>query len=297
MMGGKEYLNFLKQFAKIREPLMVVCDASDGSTGPFLKKFHLPKVKIKILNGRPNGKFPAHGPDPSGEKSSGELSGEVCRTGADFGAIFDGDGDRIFFVDEAGARIPPDAVSFLISKNFNPPYIATETSGYLFRRSMPEAKVKISPVGHYFIKKAMRRIKAKFAAEISGHYYFEYVFGKNRAYYDSALRALVEFVSVVSELKRQKLTLSEWLRIVSPPYASGELNFKVKDQDAALRRIKKAYAGKKISMLDGITIDAKDYWLNVRPSHTEPLLRLNLESKDKKVFSHELVRIKKLIRA
>jgi len=290
------YLEYLKSFARIKKPLRIICDASDGSTGPFLTKLRFKNINLKVLNARPNGNFPAHGPDPSGSRASRELSLAVRKNKADFGTIFDGDGDRVFFVDERGVRIPPDATAFLISKNFRPPYVVTENSGYLFRRGLPALKTKVGPVGHYFIKKMMKRLRAKFAAETSGHYYFEYIFGKNRAYYDSALRALVEFANVVSELKSQKLTLSEWLRLASPPYASGELNFRVKNQGKVLRRIKKAYAGKKISLLDGVTADAKDFWLNVRPSHTEPLLRLNLESKDKKVFSREFRRVTKLIR-
>ncbi len=295
-MTGADYVKFLKRLAKVKKPLKVVCDASDGSAGPFLKKLRFKKISLKVLNVRPNGNFPAHGPDPSDEKASRELSSAVRKSKADFGAIFDGDGDRVFFVDENGKRVPPDAVAFLVSKNFKPPYVATTISGYLFRRSSVGTKIKLSQVGHYFIKKEMRRFKAKFAAEISGHYYFEQAFGKRKAYYDTALRALVEFANAVSQLKNKKLTVSEWLKIISPPHASGELNFKVKNQERALARIKAAYKGEKISSFDGITVDAKDFWLNVRPSHTEPLLRLNLESRDKKVFSRELKRIKKLIR-
>lgn len=305
---GGIYLESLEQFAKVKKPLMVICDASDGSTGSFLKELHLSKTKIKILNGHPDGRFPAHGPDPMKLGSEKELSREIKKAKVDFGAIFDGDGDRVFFLDEKGARIPPDAAAFLISKNFRPPYITTETSGYLFGRSVLAKNIKISPVGHYFIKKAMRRARVKFAAEISGHYYFEYVFGNGLAYYDSALRAFVEFANAVSDLKEQKLTLSEWLKIASPPYASGELNFstqggsasggKVKNKEAVLRRIKKEYKGKgKISELDGVTADGKDFWFNIRPSNTESLLRLNLESRKKEIFMRELKRIKNLIRA
>ncbi|MDO8504254.1 MAG: hypothetical protein Q7S36_00170 [Candidatus Liptonbacteria bacterium] len=304
-MIGTEYLNFLKQFARIKKPLRVVCDASDGSTGPFLKKLRIPKTAIKVLNARPDGNFPAHGPNPMKPGSEKELSREVKKFRADFGAIFDGDGDRAFFLDETGARIPPDAVSFLISKNFRPPYVTTENSGYLFRLGLPASKMKVSKAGHYFIKKTMRRLKAKFAAEISGHYHFEHIFGGRRAYYDSALRALVEFAGVVSELKEKGLTLSGWLKLISPPFATGELNFsiqggsasggKVKDAEAILRRIKKTYSKNKISELDGISIGARDFWLNIRSSNTEPLLRLNLESKNKKVFSREFRRLKKLI--
>lgn len=295
MIVVADYLNFLEQLAKGKKQLKVVCDASDGSTGPFLTKFKFKKIDLKVLNARPNGNFPAHGPDPSNERSSRQLSKEVKKSKADFGAIFDGDGDRVFFVDELGHRIPPDAIAFLISRNFKPPYVATTTSGYLFGRSMPAKAIKVSRVGSYYVKKEMRRLKAKFAAEDSGHYYFEEFFGKRRVYYDSGLRALVEFANAVSQLKNKKLTISKWLKIISTPHSSGEVNFKVKNQEAPFARIKKAYKGAKISLLDGITVDAKDFWLNVRPSNTEPLLRLNMESKNKKIFSRELGRIKMLI--
>lgn len=297
-MNYREYASYLAKFSRGKTKISIVVDASDGSVGPVLCVLKLFGTKISILNGRPDGNFPAHGPDPEKRSASGQASFAVIEQGADFGAVFDGDGDRVFFVDDLGRRIDPDAVALLISKNFKPPYVVTPTSGWTFRKAVASGEIKLSPVGHYFIKQKMRALKAKFAAETSGHYYFEFTFGARRAYYDSALRALVEFSSQVSALKQNGQKLSAWLNSLPCYFSSGELNFKAKDVSAVVSEIKKLYKGVgKMSGLDGLSMEGKDFWFNIRPSNTEPLLRLNLEAKTKIVYKQELSKLKKLLRA
>lgn len=293
----RDYAAYLLKFFRPTAEVFAVVDASDGSAGPVLKVLGGKKLKLKILNGTPDGDFPAHGPNPMKADSEKELSREVKKLKADFGAIFDGDGDRIFFVDDLGRRVSPDKAAFIISKNFKPPFVATPTTGWGFKKALGVRDVVYSPVGHYFIKRKMRAVRAKFSAEPSGHYYFEFIFGSRRTCYDSALAALVEFASEISILKKNGQKLSEWLDSLPQYYSSGELNFKVKDIAKALTEIKRAYSKSgKISELDGISCESENFWFNARPSNTEPLLRFNAEAKTKKELAVLLGEIKKIIK-
>ncbi|KKU93740.1 MAG: Phosphomannomutase [Candidatus Jorgensenbacteria bacterium GW2011_GWA1_48_13] len=296
-MSYRDYAAYLLKFFRPAKPVFVVADASDGSTGPILKVLSGKNLKLKILNGIPDGNFPAHGPDPMKARAEEELSREVKKSGADFGVIFDGDGDRIFFVDDLGRSVNPDAAALLLSKNFKPPFVITPVSGWAWRKALRSKEMRWSPVGHYFIKQKMRAAHAKFAAEPSGHYYFEFTFGKRKAYYDSALRALVEFASQVSALKKNGQKLSTWLDSLPEHYSSGELNFKVKDAGKIVAKIKKVYAKRgKVSALDGVSVEGKGFWFNVRASNTESLLRLNAEANTKKELAVLLGEIKELIK-
>ena len=296
-MTYRDYASYLLKFFRPTKTVFAVADASDGSVGPILKVLSGKHLKLKILNGVPNGNFPAHGPDPMKARAEEELSLEVKKSGADFGAIFDGDGDRIFFVDDLGRSVNSDAAALLISGNFEPPFVITPVSGWAWRKALSAKEIRWSPVGHYFIKLKMRATGAKFAAEPSGHYYFEFTFGKRKAYYDSALRALVEFASQVSVIKKSGQKLSGWLDSLPKHYSSGELNFRVKDAGKIIARAKKIYVKRgKISMLDGLSVEARDFWFNLRPSNTEPLLRFNAEANTKKELSKLLSEVKRLIK-
>jgi len=303
----RDYASYLLKLFRSTKPVFAVTDASDGSAGPVLKSFKHKNFKLITINGKPDGDFPAHGPDPMRANSKRELSDKVKSSDADFGAIFDGDGDRIFFVDDLGRSIDPNAAALLVSKNFKPPFVLTPVSGWAWREALGPKDIKWSPVGHYFIKQKMKAIGAKFAAEPSGHYYFEFVFGKRKAYYDSALRALVEFASQVSAMKKTGQRLSEWVDSLPKFHSSGELNFsaiggyssggKVKDADKIIAKVKKIYSARgEVSVLDGLSVEGKDFWFNIRPSNTESLLRLNAEAKTKKELAVLLAEIRKIIK-
>lgn len=296
-MTYRDYASYLLKFFRQGLPVFAVADASDGSVGPILRVLDGKNIKLKILSGIPDGNFPAHGPDPMKAGAEKKLSLEVKKSGADFGAIFDGDGDRVFFVDDLGRSINPDAAALLISRNFKPPFVITPVSGWTWRKALSLKDIRWSPAGHYFIKLKMRATRAKFAAEPSGHYYFEFTFGKRKAYYDSALRALVEFASQVSTLKKNGQKLSAWLDSGPESFSSGELNFKVKDAEKIVAKIKKVYAKRgKVSALDGVSVERKSFWFNIRASNTEPLLRFNAEAETKKELSKLLREVKRLIK-
>mgnify|MGYP001572077646 CR=1 FL=1 len=210
---------------------------------------------------------------------------------------FDGDADRIFFVDEKGNVVNSSLISALIIKNIlekNP----NENIIYnlVCSRIVPETirkyggKAHIERVGHSFIKDTMKRVNAIFACEHSGHYYFRKNFNA-----DSGLIASVIVAEIVS-MENKKL--SSLLKEFEKYYKIEETNFEVKDKIKRLQQIKSNYKKmnpKKIVEMDGVSVEFDDYWFNVRPSNTEPLLRLNLEAVSKEIMEEKKGELSKII--
>ena len=314
----KIYTDFLKKFLKPEKNLTVVFDCSNGVTGQILKKLFLTQklVNSQIINQRPDGRFPAHGPDPMKPGAMDDLCQTVRKYKADLGVIFDADGDRVFFVDDRGRPVHSDVVAGLLSKNFNGQVILDVRAGYLAREmivaDLPrqgggKKKIVNSRVGHYFIKKLMREKKIPFAAEVSGHYYFQDFF-----FADSGIFAAIMMINSISRLNRP---LSDWLDSLPRYYRSGEINFKVKDKVGVMKKVEAHFSseggsasggkklGAKISHIDGLRVEfyrrspeLAEGWFSLRPSNTEDWLRLNLEAKNKKVFDAELRLLEKLIK-
>ena len=261
------------------------------------------------------------------EGAMDDLSKAVLAKKADLGVIFDADGDRVFFVDDKGRPVIPDAAIFLLAKDFKGSVVLSVNVGILARELLTENRRKIidSRVGHYFVKKIIKGKKINFAAEISGHYYFKFEGFSARgaclpdrqaclsgrqgpAYWDSGIFAAIEFMNQVSRLKEARLapkrfgaaSLSEWIDSLPKYFRSGELNFEVKNKEEAIKKIETCYKNraKKISHLDGLTMEggppAGEWRFNLRPSNTEDLLRLNLEAKDKIFFEENIDQLKKL---
>ena len=295
------YTSFLKKFLKVKRSLNVIFDCSNGTAGLVLRKLKTKNLKLKIIDGKPDGNFPAHGPNPMYDEALNDLRKAIRKYKADFGVIFDGDGDRVFFVDDKGRRLAPDVSALLISKNFSGPIILSSTMGFLAHREIKKDGKRIMDwkVGHYFMKRKMAEKNICFGAEHSGHFYFgANGFGKLTAgkfYFDSGILSAIYFMNSVSKINSK---LSEWVDNLPKIYRSGELNFKIRDKEAAMRKIEKIYKNhaQKISHLDGLRMEFKNTWFSLRPSGTEDLIRLNLEAGDKKVFDQELKKIKRLIK-
>ncbi len=299
------YINFLKKFLKLERALKVVFDCSNGTTGKVLKelfrvssvKRQVSRVKPILINDRPDGRFPAHGPDPWRRDAFNDLRTAVRKHKADLGIIFDADGDRVFFLDDRGQPVAPDAVAVLISRSFKGPLILDVRAGYLAREliSADGKKIINSRVGHYFIKKLMNKKKIDFAAETSGHYYFK--FKEFSAVWDSGILTAIYFMNQISGIRYQGLSLGEWIDGLPKYHRSGEINFRVSDKEKILTKIEQKYKkeAQRLSHLDGLKMEFGAWWFNVRPSQTEDLLRLNLEAKDKKTFLAKLKEFKKLI--
>jgi phosphomannomutase len=296
----QDYLEHIFSFAKIEKimPYKIVIDAGNGMAGsviPLLEK-KLP-IKIISLNFNLDGNFPAHSPNPLAKGTTLQISQKIKKLGADFGFIFDGDADRIFLLDEKGNLIPGDVALLLVAK-----YFLKKNSGLavvynlISSKAVPEFIKKwggrpiLSPVGFVNIREKMRKEDAIMGGELSGHYCF-----KGNFYSDSAFIAFLILVQLISEGGKK---VSEITSPLSPYFKSPEINFKIKEKEAVLDEIKKRYSDAKRLYLDGITAEYDDWWFNLRPSQTEPILRLVLEAKTKKLFEKkkkELIELIKLL--
>lgn len=283
------YVNFLKKFLRSKRKLKVIFDCSNGTTGIILKKLLHPTpygLRAKFINYKPDGNFPAHGPNPLAKGATRQLEKAVKKQKADLGVIFDADGDRVFFLDNQGRWVDPNETAYILMNLFKSPYVIGIVSSWRLKKA---PKAFVSRVGHYFFKNLMREKNASLGLEHSGHYYFKDFF-----YCDSGIFAAIQVINFVSGLKTD---LASWLDQLPPYYRSGEINFEVKNKEKILEKIERQYQNQrvKISKLDGLTVEFPGYWFNVRPSNTENLLRLNVESIDKKILKQELQNLKKLI--
>ncbi len=259
--------------------LKVVMDAGNGmgSVGAQAIFGRLPLAMVPMYF-EVDGTFPNHPADPLIEENRREIMERVRAEGADLGIAWDGDADRCFFIDDSGEFVPGDFVTALLGESF----CRREPGArivYDVRASRVVAdRVKAAGgvplmhrVGHAFMKKRMRDENAIFGGEVSGHFYF-----RENWYADNGM---IPALVVLELLGREGRKLSEILAPIRRQYhISGEINSKVRDVEAALRRIEEGHADGRISRLDGISIDYDDWHFNVRPSNTEPLLRLNLEA-------------------
>jgi len=262
------------------KPLRVVIDAGNGMAGamlpPILERLPLDAVPCFF---EPDGTFPNHEPNPLLEENREFIIGKVKEDQADLGIAFDGDADRCFFVDDTGEFVPGDFVTALLAESM----LEKEPGAkiiYDVRASwaVPDVVKRhggtplVNRVGHAFIKERMRKDGALFGGEVSGHYYFR---DFNQA--DSGTIPALLMLELVSKRGRP---LSELLRPFTERYfLTGELNTPVPDVALKLQELKEHFAEEgEISHLDGVSVIAKDWHMNVRPSNTEPLLRLNLEA-------------------
>ena len=243
------------------------------------------KITPIFINDKVDGDFPAHGPNPLVKNATKQLEKEVLKQKADLGVIFDGDGDRVFFLDNKGRWIDPNESAYILMQMFKSPYVVGIVSSWRLK----ESKVHISRVGHYFFKKLMREKKATLGLEHSGHYYFKDFF-----YCDSGIFAAIQFINFVSGLQTD---LATWLDKLPKYNRSGEINFKVQDKDKVLKEIENKYKNQadKLLKVDGITMEFKNFWFNVRPSNTENLIRLNIEAENKRLLKSCLRELKNIL--
>jgi phosphomannomutase len=262
------------------KPLKLVVDAGNGMAGLIVPAvFERLPVELIPLYFELDGSFPNHPASPIEPKNMVDLQAAVRAHGADLGAAFDGDADRVFITDEHGALVGGDMVTALVAKML---LRAKPGSTILYNlicsRSVPEVitasgGVPIrTRVGHSYIKATMRKENAIFGGEHSGHFYF-----RDNYFADSGLIALLVVLELVS---REGEPVSELLRPLDRRVRSGEINSHVRDANAKLAEIERRYADASIDHLDGVTISYPIWWANIRPSNTEPLLRLNVEADD-----------------
>jgi phosphomannomutase len=261
-------------------PLKVVVDAANGMAGvmlpPVLKRLPIEAVCCYF---EPDGSFPNHEPNPLLPENREFIVRKTLEEGADLGVAFDGDGDRCFFVDDTGEFVPGDFATALfaqgmLEKEPGATVIYDVRASWAVPRTIEAAGgvAVVNRVGHAFIKERMREVDAAFAGEVSGHYYFRD--------FSQADTGVVPFLVMLERISRGGVKLSELLQPFRERYfITGELNTPVTDVDRKLRELEDRFGPYgKVSHLDGLSVEADDWHFNVRPSNTEPLLRLNLEA-------------------
>jgi phosphomannomutase len=273
-----EYRSHLLRSLPKTPRLKIAVDGAHGSVGPvFDAAFGDLGLDLVRLCWTPDGSFPTHEPNPLKDENIRDLQEAMRRTGADLGAAFDGDGDRCMFLGPGGARIPGDQVTILLARSAlaRAPGAAVV---YDLRssRTVPREILKAGGrpirdrVGHSFIKETMRTNDAVLGGEVSGHYYF-----REHWFADSGLMAFAKLLDAVARSGR---TMPELLSDLSRTFQTGEVNFKVADKAAVMQQIRETFHDGALDELDGLTFQYPDWWFNVRPSNTEPYLRLNLEA-------------------
>jgi phosphomannomutase len=261
-------------------PLKVVLDGANGMAGtmlaPILERLPIDAVRCYM---EPDGSFPHHQPNPLLEENRQFIIGKVREEGADLGIAWDGDADRCFFVDDTGEFVPGDFVTALLAERLLERYPGgTVLYDLRASRAVPDTIERLggravkSRVGHAFIKLRIREEDAVFAGEVSGHYYFKDFFGVDTG--------IVPALLMLEQVSRGGGKLSELVRPLRERYyISGEINTAVSDVALTLQTLKERFgSGAEITHLDGLSVDFPDWHFNVRPSNTEPLLRLNLEA-------------------
>lgn len=269
-------------------PYRVVMDAANGVAGLLATKVFEPAPIRRIeLYFDVDGTFPNHEPNPLLEENRRLLRERVVSERADLGIAWDGDADRCFFIDEAGEFVPGDFVTALLAEA-----LLAEHPGaailYDLRASRAVPDViranggvpLVNRVGHAFFKQRMRRENVLFGGEVSGHYYFRENYNADSGFIPALL--------ILQLLSRKRATLSELLAPLRSRYfISGEINSTVADVDAALKRLTERFGDGEITWLDGISVDYEHWHFNVRPSNTEPLLRLNLGADDPELMEEK----------
>ena len=282
-------------------PLRVVIDAANGMAGVMLPPVlqHLPQLDVVRCYFEPDGSFPNHEPNPLLPENREFIVAKVKEESADLGVAYDGDADRCFFVDDTGEFVPGDFATALMAEA-----VLAKAPGekviYDVRASwaVPETIERaggvplVNRVGHAFIKQRMRSDGAVFAGEVSAHYYFRD--------FSQADTGVVPFLVMLELLSKAGVELSELLQ----PYRehfflTGEINTPVADVPLKLQELKERYTaqGGRVSHLDGISIDFDNWHFNVRPSNTEPLLRLNLEALSEELMVEKRDEVLGVIRA
>ena len=294
------YVDRVLSFVDLSEikPLRVVIDAANGMAGvmlpPVLERLPIEAVRYYF---EPDGTFPNHEPNPLLPENRQFIIERTKAEGADFGVAFDGDADRCFFVDDTGEFVPGDFVTALfaesaLAKNPGAKIIYDVRASWAVPEMIERAGgvPLINRVGHAFIKQRMREEGAVFGGEVSGHYYFRD--------FSQADSGVVPFLLMLELVSRRGQKLSEILRPFRERYfITGELNTPVPDVALKLQELKERFGPQgEVSHLDGISVNGEDWHFNVRPSNTEPLLRLNLEARSEELMEEKRDEVLDVIR-
>jgi len=294
-----DYLKHIFSFVNIDKvkPFRVIVDAGNGMAGkviPLLSE----KLSVNIipLNFNLDGNFPAHPSNPLAKGAADQVSRAVKENKVDFGFIFDGDADRIFLIDESGNLIGGDVTVLLLAK-----YFLRKDPGkgiaynLICSRAVSEFIKKWggrpirTKVGFVNVRKGMIENDGIMGGELSGHFSF-----KDNFYCDSGFISFLVLLQIISESGK---SVSELARELSPYFKLPEINFKIENKEAVLKKIRERFSDGKQDYLDGITVEYNNWWFNVRPSQTESLLRLTIEADNKELLEEKKKELVNLIKS
>ena len=297
-----DYFAFMKKFVKDYSSLTVAMDLSNGMANLFAKEIFGTGKNFHYLFDTLDGRFPNHEPNPLIEKNCLPLEEKVREVGADAGVIYDGDADRVMFVDEKGTFISPDLMIALMGR-----YFVGERGlkGLVLQdiRSSKAVGEYLAPmgcemrtwkVGRAFAAAKLREIDGVWGGELAGHYYFRDFF-----YSDSGLLASIILLNIVADLKKEGKTLSAAIAEIVRYENSGEINYRVEDKKGAMDAVKAHFTAKETptaSMdFDGYRIEFPSWWLNIRPSNTEPYLRFLCEATSQELLQKKIAETRELL--
>jgi phosphomannomutase len=273
------YREHVLGFVRVREPrLKVAVDVANGMATLYRDLLEELNIELVPLFFGLDGSFPNHEANPLKPENLRDLQDAVCGQGCCLGIAFDGDADRAIAVDDKCSIVGADMVTALLAKPMlerfpGAPIVYDIRSSWTTREEILAAggQPVRERVGHSFMKATMRRIGSPFGGELAGHFYY-----RENYFADSSLITAIEVLNV---LRRTGRTMSELLAPLRRYAGTGEVNFHVEDKAAMIRRLAEVFRDGKIDYLDGITVEYADWWFNVRPSNTEPLLRLVMEAR------------------
>lgn len=282
--------------AKIK-PFKVAVDAGNGMAGLSLPPvFEKLPLEVTPLFFEPDGSFPNHPASPIELENLVDLQKKIAEVKADFGVAFDGDADRMFLVDKFGNQVGGDMVTAMVADNFLDRHPG-ETILYnlICSRAVPElierkgGKAIKTRVGHALIKPLMKKYNAIFGGEHSGHFYF-----RDFWFSDSGL---IAFLVCLDLLSRSDIQLHDKIAEIDPYFRSGEINSRVESARDKIEEVAEHYSDGEQERIDGLSVAFDDFWFNIRPSNTEPLLRLNVEARSKEILNKKTEEIVKIIRS
>ena len=295
-----DYVAFMLPYKKDISNLKIVMDCSNGMSSLLVKDI-FGSHPIYIFD-EPDGRFPNHEPNPLDMKNIVLLQQKVQETGADLGVIYDGDADRVMFTDEHGTFIPPDLLIgllghyFLEEKGLKGKVIQDiRTSKSVAEYLVPMgAEMKIWRVGRAYAANMLREFDGIFGGELAGHYYF-----KDFYYSDSGMLASILSINLFAKFKREGLSASAVVGRICKYQNSGEINFRIAEKQKAMDTVKDYFFAQASPTLfldfDGYRVEYPDWWFNIRPSNTEPYLRLLVEAKTAALLAEKTETIQKLL--
>ena len=296
----QDYLDFLLKYKKDWSNLKIAMDVSNGMASLFVRDIFgdSPAYIYEEMDGR----FPNHEPNPLVPKNVEDLKKLVARTKADIGVIFDGDADRVMFVDENSRFISPDLMIAVLGHYF---LEERGEKGYIHQdiRSSKAVGEYLAPmggvmntwrVGRAYAALKLREIDGVYGGELAGHYYFRDFF-----YSDSGLLAAILILNVVAKMKAEGVSLSQLISRIEKYQNSGEINFRLEDKLGAMNAVRDHFMQTEQSTaymdFDGYRVEFPDWWFNIRPSNTEPYLRFLCEAVSKELLDDKVAKVREII--